>query len=58
MHNFVRVAVPNRLDHLGEALARLALRVVLLRHDPIEELATFTQLEGHDEVVAVQVAII
>ena len=57
MHDFVRVAVPNRLDHLREAFARLALRVVLLRHDTIEELATFTQLEGHHKMVAVQITI-
>ena len=58
MHNFVRVAVPNRLDHLREALARLALRVVLLRHNAINELAASTQLERHHKMVAVQVAII
>ena len=58
MHDLVRVAVADRLDHLGEALARLALRVVLLRDNAIKELAASTQLERHHKMVAVQVAII
>ena len=58
MHDLVRVAVADRLDHLGEALARLALRVVLLRHDTIKKLAASTQLERHHKMVAMKVAII
>ncbi len=58
MHNFVRVAVPNRLDHLCEALARLALGIMLLCYNAIKELAASTQLERHHKMVAVKVAII
>ena len=47
MHDLARVAVADGLDHLREGEARLALAVVVLGDDAVEELAAGAEL--HDE---------
>ena len=58
VRDLVAVAVADRLDHLCERDARLALRVMILRRDPVEEFAAAAVLDDHAKLLLVQVAVV